>query len=75
METKWNQNKPKQAKMKIKKAKKYKSEQNKVKQIENKFKIGEQWMLLLYRTQEAEGSQPATKNRRTEDVNMYKCDV
>jgi hypothetical protein len=38
METKWNQNKPKQAKMKIKKAKKYKSERNTVKQIENKFK-------------------------------------
>jgi hypothetical protein len=29
----------------------------------------------VYQTQEAEGSQPATKIRRNEDVNVHECDV
>jgi hypothetical protein len=29
----------------------------------------------LYQTQEAEGSQPAMKIRRNEDVNVHECDV
>jgi hypothetical protein len=30
---------------------------------------------IVYWTQEAKSSQPATKNRRNEDVNVHECDV